>query len=165
MFKYIKTRNVQTPSRANDTDSGLDFFVPNDLQEVKITGYETQKLHSVSGDQWIILLPWEGALIPSGIKLCIETWYDLVFENKSGIATKQSLIVGAKVVDSSYRGEVHLHMINVGKEITVIKLWQKIAQWIIREVKLFTPLEITEDEFSELSNTDRWVGWFGSSGI
>ncbi len=42
-------------------------------------------------------------LIPSLIKTIIDPWYDLVFNNKSWIAAKKWLIIGAKVIDSSYR--------------------------------------------------------------
>lgn len=165
MMKFIKTRDVQSPQRANATDSGLDFFVPKDLIEVQLTGYDTWKMHSVGEDTPIILLPWEWALIPSGIKAIIEPWYDLVFDNKSWVATKKHLIIGAKVVDSSYRWEVHLHVINAGKVSRVINLWDKLAQGIIRKVELITPEEITVEEFEENSNTSRGEGWFWSTGV
>lgn len=165
MLKFIKTRDVKSPCRANSTDSGLDFFVPLDLTEVKITWYDTHKINQTWEDSPIIILPWEGALIPSWIKMIIEPWYDLVFENKSWVSVKKHLIIWAKVVDSSYRWEVHLHLINVWKVAQYIKLWEKIAQWILRKVELSNPEEITQEEFDENSNTTRWEWWFGSTWI
>lgn len=165
MMKFIKVRDVQSPQRANSTDSGLDFFVPRDLTEITITWREKPWFHQVWDDTPIMIFPWEGALIPSWIKTIIEPWYDLVFDNKSWISTKRHLIIWAKVVDSSYRWEVHLHLINVWREVQVIKLWEKVAQWIIRKVELVTPEEITEKEFEECSNTTRGEGWFWSTWI
>lgn len=165
MLKFIRTRDVQIPSRANDTDSGIDFFVPRDLSEVKITWYENPKFHAISDDTPIIIMPNEGVLIPSGIKTIIEPWYDLVFENKSWVSVKKHLVIGAKVVDSSYRWEIHLHLINVGKDIQVIRAWEKLAQGIIRKVELTTPEEITLEEFEASSNTIRGEGGFWSTWV
>lgn len=165
-MKFIKVRDVQSPQRANATDSGLDFFVPKDLKEVKITGYESgPKIHQLPEDTPIILMPNEGVLIPSGIKTIIEQWYDLVFENKSWVSVKKHLIIGAKVVDSSYRGEIHLHLINVGRDIQTVKLGEKLAQGILRKVELVTPEEITDEEFNAESETERGAGGFGSTWV
>lgn len=166
MMKFIKVRDVQSPQRANATDSGLDFFVPRDLREVQITWYESgPKLHQLPDETPIILMPNEGVLIPSWISTIIEPGYDLVFENKSWVSVKKHLIIGAKVVDSSYRGEIHLHLINVGKDIQTVKLGEKLAQGILRKVELATPEEITEDEFNAESETERGSGWFWSTWI
>lgn len=166
MMKFIKVRDVQAPQRANSTDSGIDFFIPRDLTEVSITWYESgPKTHQLMDNAPIIIMPNEWVLIPSGIKVIIEPGYDLVFDNKSGVSVKKHLIIGAKVVDASYRGEVHLHLINVGRDIQTVKLWEKVAQGIIRKVELVTPEEITQYEFDENLNTTRWDGWFWSTWV
>lgn len=166
-MKFIKTRDVKTPERAHTTDSGIDFYIPNSFPEdfeIAITpnGDVNMTTRTLAGS--ILLRPGRWALIPSGIKVIIEPGYDLVFENKSWVATKQNLLIGAKVVDSSYRGEVHLHVINCWDQVQEIKCGQKIAQGILRKVELATPVEITEEEFNNESNTDRGAGGFGSTG-
>ncbi len=40
MLKFIKIKNVKNPERANSTDSGIDFFIPNDLETIQITPLE-----------------------------------------------------------------------------------------------------------------------------
>lgn len=82
-MKILKIRDVKTPTRANMYDAGIDFFIPNDY-----TGKT-------------ILQPNESVLIPSGIKVNIPNGYMLTAFNKSGIASKQNLLVGACVIDET----------------------------------------------------------------
>jgi len=161
-LKILQIRDVKQPSRAHDTDSWIDFFVPNDLDTVQVTPSNQRSSKSV-GNSGIVLEPGEGALIPTGIKMIIEPGYDLVFENKSGIATKFNLVIGAKVVDSSYRWEVHIHVINCSNIDQIITLGQKLAQGIIRKVELWEIETIDEGEFREFDNTERGEGGFGST--
>lgn len=162
-MKFIKIRDVKSPVRGNPTDSGIDFFVPNDLKSIKRTpllsklGEEPREMGEFE------IKPGEGLLIPSWIKVILEPWKDLVFENKSWVASNKWLIIGAKVVDSSYRGEIHIHVINTSNEAMYFYAWEKLAQGIIRPVVLDTPEEITEEEYEKESNTDRGAGWFGST--
>ena len=166
MFKFIKIRDVKSPNRAHSSDSGIDFFIPNDLKVWDIkTDQENVTLPIYNNEKWdyFKIPPNMGALIPSWIKWIISKWYDLVFENKSWVATKYLLTIWAKVVDSSYRWQIHIHLINNWQLSQMIYLWQKVAQWIIRKVENFIPEEITEDEFLENCDTDRWEWWFGST--
>ena len=170
MLKILKVRNVKTPNRASQFESWIDFFVPEDLTEVQITPTLSQDFPVEDNIEkrkivWnkIILNPGEGVLIPSWIKMIISEGYDLVFENKSWTSTKYHLVIWAKVVDNSYRWEAHLHLINSSNHIQTIDLWQKLAQWIIRKVENFQPIEISEEEFLENSNTTRGEGWFWST--
>lgn len=74
------------------------------------------------------------------------------------------MVVGAKVVDAGYRGEVHLNMINTSAEEVVIRTGQKIVQFIHKEYIKTDWSEITNDEYNSLSATDRGEGGFASSG-
>lgn len=165
-IKFVKIRDVKSPERANNTDSWIDFFIPKDLKrsEIKMTPTMYDK-DTLFFEKSIEIPRWFWVLIPSWIKCIIEPWYDLVFENKSWISTKFWLMIWAKVVDSSYRWEVHLHLINTSNKILYIDLWAKIAQWILRKVELDKPLEITYEEFNQQIDTDRWENWFGSTWI
>lgn len=167
MMKFIKTRDVQSPTRAHWTDSGIDFYIPNSFPEdfdIKVTPNGAIDMTTRFLAATILVRPGQWVLIPSGIKMIIEPWYDLVFDNKSWIATKWNFMVGAKVVDSSYRGEVHIHLINCSDQIQELKLGQKVVQGILRKVELATPEEITEEEFNSESSTDRGAGGFWSTG-
>ena len=161
-IKFLKIRNVKNPTRANSSDSGIDFFIPNDLTEVQVTPSTFYGKEEV--ENWFItILPWTWVLIPTWIKTIIEEGYDLVFENKSGVSVKYWLVIWAKVVDSSYRWEVHIHLINTSKEVIKVELWQKVAQGVIRKVENDIPEEISEEEFKKFENTDRGSWGFGST--
>lgn len=75
MMKFIKIRDVQTPTRAHDTDSGIDFFVPNSFPEgfdLSITPNGDIAMTTRMLASTILLRPGQGVLIPSGIKVIIE---------------------------------------------------------------------------------------------
>ena len=139
-----KTRDVKTPTRANPTDAGIDFFIPNSAGQLKI-------------------LPGESALIPSGIKVDVPANHALVAFNKSGIASKKQLLVGACVVDCGYQGEIYINMQNVGREVQVLSPGDKIVQFAL--LKLGDPVvtEVHEhDLYLEVSS--RGEGALGSTG-
>ena len=138
-----KTRNVKTPSRGTNLSAGLDFYVPEDFQETTI------KTH-------------ESVFIPSGIKAHVPPGYALIAFNKSGIAVKQSLMVGACVVDEDYEGEIHLHLINNGREPVKIIPGQKLTQFILIPVS-YMDVHVLEELPDR--NTERGAGGFGSTGL
>lgn len=141
---YTKTKDVKSPNRGTDESAGIDFFVPNDYPET-------------------IVQPGASVNIPSGIKVILEQGTAGIFFNKSGVAVK-GLMVGACVVDSDYRGEVHLNIHNVSKEAQVIKPGQKITQMLIMDVKLDKTTEINPDDYDAFGTTQRGSGGFGSTG-
>ena len=112
-FAIAKVRDVKTPTRGTIGSAGIDFYVPNDYP------LDLCSIH-----------PGERYFIPSGIKANVPNGYALIAFNKSGIALNKSLVVGAAVVDSDYQGEIHLHLINVGKDVVEILPGQKILQFV-----------------------------------
>ena len=143
-LNYVKTRDVKGPVRGHDTDAGIDFFVPNDYEE-------------------IVLKPNEDVLIDSGIKVIVPGNHALIFKEKSGVAVKKKLTIGAAVVDSDYRGVVHFHLFNNGNEVQTIKPGDKIVQGLVIPVNLCTPREMSEEIYN-LHDTERGEGGFGSTG-
>jgi dUTP pyrophosphatase len=140
-MKVLKIRNVKTPSRGTSSSAGIDFYVPNDSEDS-------------------ILKPGESALIPSGIRAHVPRGYALIAFNKSGVATKQGLSVGACVVDEDYRLEIHLHVINTSNQDQHIKSGQKLVQFILVPVFYDEIQEVTSIE----NDTER-TGGFGSTGL
>jgi dUTP pyrophosphatase len=138
-----KVRNVKTPSRGTSQSAGLDFFVPEDYAGV-------------------VLKPNESVLIPSGIKAHVPSGYALIAFNKSGVAVKQGLSVGACVVDEDYEGEIHLHLINTSNGATEIKPGQKLTQFVLVPVSYMDVHVLPE---LPQRNTERGAGGFGSTGI
>ena len=144
-MKFIKTRPVKSPCRGTEQSAGIDFFVPYDFEN-----------H--------LLYPDCQVNIPSGIKVKIPHSTALIAFNKSGVATKNQLQVGACVVDEDYQGEVHLNLYNRGIEPVLITPGMKITQFVLVPI-IYTSVEELTDE-QELYNgviTERGEGAFGST--
>lgn len=145
-MKIYKTRNVKTPTRGTEGSAGLDFYVP----------YDFPGTHS--------LIPGMSVNIPSGIKLKVPHGYALIFKNKSGVALKKGLQVGACVVDEDYQGEVHLHVRNIGTDVVWIDPGDKLVQALLVPVSCEGIEEVGSLEELFPEKTDRGEGGFGSTG-
>jgi len=141
--------DVITPDRAHSDDAGMDVYSMEDA---------TIK----AGEDYVFPLGWACA-IPEG--------WALIMKEKSGRAVKDKLDVGACVIDSGYRGEVHCHLFNnhplmfMGGSMSTfgdvhIKKGEKIAQVILVPIWTGTP-----DIVDELNETERGDGRMGSSGL
>ena len=144
-MKIVKVRNVKTPTRGTGLSAGLDFYIPEDFKVRQI---------------W----PGESINIPSGIKARIPRGHALIMFNKSGIAVGYQFQVGACVVDEDYQGEIHLHVMNVGKAIVILKPGMKLVQGLVMPIA-YVGVEVLESE-AELfpQSTERGQGGFGSTG-
>ena len=177
-IQFTKIRDVKSPNRANLNDAGMDFYIPNYSEEfsndlkAKNTANNLQYiLDREDGENTnytlrIIIPAGEQINIPSGIKVNIldKNTY-LEANNKSGIASKYHLVVGASVVDADYQGEVHLNLINTGNTDIEVFSGMKIVQFI-HKYYIHTDLEeISNVEYNSLKASDRGSGAFSSSGI
>ena len=142
-IKFIKIRNVKTPERGTEFSAGIDFFIPKDFISVR-------------------LYPGHNILIPSGIKVIIPDGYALIAHNKSGVASKKSLVHGACVCDQDYRGEILIDIHNIGRNNQILNPDDKIIQFLLVPVNYANLVEITEDEYQGYS-TERGDGGFGST--
>lgn len=179
-IQFTKIRNVKSPNRANSHDAGTDFFIPEYseqfLEDLKKKNVNNVLQYILNGDDddngtsnytlKIIIPAGEQINIPSGIKVNIfdKNTY-LEANNKSGIASKYHLVVGACVVDADYQGEVHLNMLNVGNTDIELVSGMKIVQFIHKYYIDTDWEEISVDEYNNLDKTSRGDGGFGSSGI
>ena len=189
-MKVFRLRDVRLPERGTNKSSGIDFFIPNDIidlynaENCKFTPSdlltnEVQKSmkdnnfvfnieeHTETVRPYINIPAGYGLLIPSWIKIELTDVtsgrvYDLVFADKSWIATKLWLTIWAKVVDYDYQWEIHIHLINTTKFNIPVYPCQKIVQWIIREVVMQPIIEV-EEGLIHTQNTDRWAWGFGST--
>ena len=110
------------------------------------------------------IVPARGkALIDTGISMAIPIGNYGRIAPRSGLAAKNSIDVGAGVIDSDYRGEVKVLLFNLGDVDFAIKPKDRIAQLIIEKYTI-TELEKLEDH-QELSSTVRGEGGFGSTGV
>lgn len=112
-------------------------------------------------DGAVTIEPGEAALIHTGLAMEIPVGYAGLIYARSGLATKKGLAPSNKVgvIDADYRGEIMVSLFNHSKEKRTVEPGERIAQLVI------TPF-ITADwnMVSELEETDRGAGGFGSTG-
>ena len=112
-------------------------------------------------DAPVTVQPGETAWIPTGIALEVPKGCAGLVYARSGLGVKRGLAPANKVgvIDSDYRGQIHVVLLNHGKTEQTIQHGERIAQFLITPV--LTP---AYEEAEELSNTDRGAGGFGSTG-
>lgn len=110
----------------------------------------------------ITIPPLGRARIPTGIFLEVPAGHEAQVRPRSGLADKKGITVlnSPGTIDSDYRGEVEVILVNLGGESFTVKNGDRIAQMVISPV-VRTP--VSEVEF--LSDTERGTGGFGSTGI
>ena len=110
----------------------------------------------------MVLAPGDRAAVPTGLVVEIPGGYEGQVRPRSGLAIKAGLtIVNAPgTIDSDYRGELKVLMINLGSEPVTIERGDRIAQLLISPVTL-----ASFSETDALSNSDRGEGGFGSTGV
>jgi len=109
----------------------------------------------------ITLQPGEIRFVPAGIFIALPEGFEVQLRPRSGLALKKgiSIVNSPGTVDSDYRGEVGVIMINLGKEPVLIDRGMRIAQMVIQEV-----VKGKWEEVSELDETERNSGGFGHTG-
>ena len=139
--KTIKVKKVDdkatVPTRANNDDAGWD-------------------LYSITARN---IAPSQRVTIRTGISLEIPEEYVGLIWPRSGMSVKNGIDVLAGVVDSGYRGEIKVCLLNTSREWMDIKEGDRIAQILFQEVPHFQLQEV-----DILQNSDRGEGGFGSSG-
>tara|TARA_E500000305_G_scaffold68669_1_gene54736 strand:+ start:5997 stop:6461 length:465 start_codon:yes stop_codon:yes gene_type:complete len=152
ILEYYRVHDdARPPTRSNPSDAGLDvYYSPNhDINlPVEIGSGESQ-------------------ILSTGLKFGVPHGYMLEVKNRSGVAAKQSLLVGACVIDSGYDGEVFINLHNVGKTPQTIEPGDKIAQVVMVPVVHFRALETDRDNLYEwypITISDRKDGALGSTG-
>lgn len=140
--KIINKSNNALPEYQTSGAAGMDIraFVPSDIK----------------------IKPGEVKLVPTGLYLEIPKGYEIQVRARSGLALKNSIGVanGIGTIDSDYRGELCVILVNFGQNEFVVKNGDRIAQMVLNK---YEPIEFVV--YEELSSTERGEGGFGSSGI
>lgn len=110
----------------------------------------------------IVLKPGQRYLVPTGLSIQLPEGYEAQIRPRSGLAIKYgiSLVNAPGTIDSDYRGEVKIIMINLGSEDFVIHRGDRIAQMVIAPV-IHGMFALS----NSLDSTDRGAGGFGSTGV
>ena len=140
IIKMQKIADVPTPYYAHKGDSGVDLYAAEDA----------------------VLKPMERKLIATGLKLEIPCGYEGQVRPKSGLAISHGIshanCVGT--IDSSYRGEIKVPLINLSDKAYKVEKGKKIGQLVFAKVE-----EAVFSEVNELGKTTRNENGFGSTGL
>lgn len=166
-FKRL-TETAILPTKAHATDAGFDLFADAD----------------------VIIEPGETAVVPTGIAVALPEGFDAQVRGRSGITSKTKLRVALGTVDAGYNGEIgvivdniafeggvftrHVQTIggdnarqNVGKAVDsnayIIRKGDKLAQLIVSPIA--SPAQFSGQEITEVGESDRGSGGFGSTGV
>ncbi len=112
-------------------------------------------------DEPIVIKPLERVLMPTGLYISIPNGYEAQIRARSGLALKHgiSLANGIGTIDSDYRGEIGVILINLSKEEYTINRGDRIAQLVVIKYERAKFIEV-----NALDSTDRGKGGFGHTG-
>ena len=133
-------KNISLPQYKTEGSSGMDLMA-NIKEKIKI-------------------LPGEKKIISTGVMVAIPEQYEIQIRPRSGLAAKNGISVlnTPGTIDSDYRGEIKVILINHGKDIFEIKKNDRIAQMIVCPI-----IKVELEEVENLPGTVRGKGGFGST--
>ncbi|MEJ5284656.1 MAG: dUTP diphosphatase [Brevinematales bacterium] len=112
-------------------------------------------------DKELVINPNDIVLVPTGLAVEIPEGYEIQIRPRSGLATKGIILPNSPgTIDSDYRGEIKVILMNLGKEPFVIHNHDRIAQMVLSK---FEKMEF--EEVLELSSSERGAQGFGSTGF
>ncbi|QIG64912.1 hypothetical protein SJC03_238 [Bacteroides phage SJC03] len=146
---YATPQSAGCDIRAELSKINQDFFVDTVIDEVDNGVIKSIKIK-----------PGGRCLIPTGLKVAIPDGYEIQVRPRSGLALKKgiSLVNCVGTIDQDFREEVNIILINHGKDDFIVNQGERIAQFVLNEVK-----QISWKEVESLDKTDR-NGGFGSTG-
>ena len=144
----------------------MDEIVIKMTTEGELPAYETEGSAGMDLrahiDNPIVILPGKKELVPTGLRIELPIGYEAQVRARSGLAAKHGigLVNGIGTIDSDYRGEVKVCLINWGEEPFTVNNGDRIAQMVIAK---YTKASI--NVVDSLSDTDRGEGGFGHTGV
>ena len=135
-------------------------------KDVALPKYETEGSSGLdlaaNIDRQIKILPGKSEIIPTGLAVAIPKNFEIQIRPRSGLAAKSQISVlnTPGTIDADYRGELKVILINLSDKVFVVEKGLRIAQMVLCPVVKATLKEVTE-----LENTERGSGGFGSTGI
>ena len=136
------------------------------LKDFDIPSYQTDEAAGVdlsaSIENSIKIRPWEREIIPCGISIAMPKGLEAQIRPRSGLAFKHGITIlnTPGTIDSDYRGEIKVILINLGKKIFRVEKGARIAQMVLCPV-----IKVKFKEVDSLEITNRGSDGFGSTGI
>lgn len=141
----------------------LEHFAGLDLPRYQTPGSAGMDLPAaLPQDAPVTLQPGHWQLIPTGLAIALPEGFEAQVRPRSGLAAKFgiSCVNTPGTIDADYRGEIHVNLINHGREPFVVKRGERIAQMIIAPV-----MQAVLEPADTLDETQRGAGGFGSTGV
>lgn len=139
--RIVNKSDFQSPFYATELSAGMDLYA--DLESP------------------VVLRPLERAMIPTGIYIELPRGYEAQIRPRSGLAAKKGVTVlnAPGTVDADYRGEIKVILVNFSSEDFVVERGERVAQMVVAKYE-----KVEWEEVSELSDSERGAGGFGSTG-
>lgn len=162
-IKVKLDENAKMPQKAHSSDAGYDLFAPYDFDVPAADIYPTNRPLYITDGDVVGFQPTQNArigsaVIDTGVHMQIPFGYVGMIKSKSGLNAKHGLIAEG-VVDSDYTGSIVVKIYNLSNEDYHFKKGDKITQIVVMPTPQTDLVEV-----SELDETERGYGGFGSSG-
>ncbi|GFN36462.1 dUTP diphosphatase [Tepidimicrobium xylanilyticum] len=140
-IKVVNKSNFPLPSYKTKGSAGMDLYA--------------------NLDESITIKPMERVLVPTGLYISIPNGYEAQIRARSGLALKHGITLanGIGTIDSDYRGEIGVILLNLSKEDYTINRGDRIAQLVIVKYE-----RVEFEEVLSLDSTERGEGGFGHTG-
>lgn len=147
---------------------GIESTIPTPIKVKRLSASATLPMRATAGaaaydlysNQAVVIEPGKIVKLKLGVAIEVPSSFFVYVRPRSGLASNQGGdLCSSGIVDSDYRGEVHMPLINHGQEPIEIKVGDRVGQMVV------LPVPYTEIvECDELSSTERGAGGFGSTG-
>jgi dUTP pyrophosphatase len=131
------------------------------LPAYQTAGAAGMDLHAAVHED-LVIAPRAVMLVPTGLEIAVPGGFEAQVRPRSGLAVKHRISMPntPATIDSDYRGEIRVPLINLGDEPFVVTRGMRIAQLVVAPV-----VRVTWDEVADLPETGRGKGGFGHSGV
>lgn len=142
------------------------WLLPENQRDLPLPSYETSGSAGMDVcaalEKDLEIAPGEIVLVPTGFAVAIPQGYEIQVRPRSGLAVKHGITIinSPGTIDSDYRGEVKVGLVNLGRENFIIRRGDRIAQLVLAPVTL-----ASLDVCAELDETERGAGGFGHTGV
>ncbi|MDR1795832.1 MAG: dUTP diphosphatase [Clostridiales Family XIII bacterium] len=151
--------NDKTPT---NTDIEIRVTADGSLPAYATEGSAGMDLRALLPDGPVTLAPGERALIPTGLRIELPPGFEAQVRARSGLAVKHGigLTNGIGTIDSDYRGEIKVSLINLGQEPFTVNDGERIAQMVIARYERVRLVKV-----DSLEESGRGEGGFGHTGV
>ena len=147
-------------------DIPIKLVVMDHAEELTLPHYATDGAAGMdieaAVENMVVIPPLERMVIPTGLMMAIPQGYEAQIRPRSGLSLKEGVTVANApgTIDSDYRGEVKIILVNLNTENVIISRGMRIAQMVVAPVS-----KARFDVTDSLDGTSRGTGGFGSTGV